>query len=451
MVMHSRRRLLAALPGAGLAAVLGTAASASPSGGGPAEPGGIESVPAALTGAARPLRTTGPNGDLSDLGPLGAAIANASVVGLGEVVHGAHELFTLKHRVFRYLVQEKGFNTFALETSWAAGLRIDDYVRHGTGDPRVIMAEEFGDAWPWNVGEYLDLLRWMRGHNLRHPARPVRFMGADMAHPRIPMSMFERVTGHVARHHPALLPPITSLYRELRTHSTTAAFTALPQPDRLRIAADAREAHRLLATRRPVPNRVAFGWAVQHARVLAQTATLLSYDLSDPQQLPRAMSYRDRLMADNTAWWNGHTGHRMLLSAHNGHTAYRTYDPVHYPVIQGTHLRQRLGTRYLSIGTTFGHGSSTVPDGGDGQWTVHHFDPPRDGSSEHTLDRVAFPTYLLDLRTLPAPAREWVHQPRPTRDIGPPGDPYRPYTIADGHDALIHLHAFRPANPLPTR
>ncbi|MGI5216131.1 erythromycin esterase family protein [Plantactinospora sp. CA-290183] len=447
---YSRRTLLAALPGAGLTAVLGTAAVAGPAAARPAVTGAAGAVRAALTRAARPLRTTELGGDLSDLRPLGVAIGGASVVGLGEVVHGAHELFALKHRAFRYLVREKGFTTFALETSWTAGLRLNDHVLHGIGNPRAIMAEEFGVAWPWNVHEILDLIRWMRAHNLRHPTRPVQFMGTDMAHPRIPTSLFERVTGYAARQHPALEPQLTALYRELHVHATTAAFMALPQPDRRRIAENVREAHRLLAAQPSGPDRTAFDWAVQHARVLAQTATLLSYDLADPQQIPQAMRYRDELMADNTAWWNRHTDHKILLSAHNGHTAYQTYDPEHYPVIQGTYLRQLLGADYMSIGTTFGHGASTVPEGENAEWTVHRFDPPRRGSSEHTLDQIPHRAYLIDLRTAPPPAREWLHQDRPTRDIGPPGDPYRPYTLAHGHDVLVHLHNLRPATPLST-
>nr|MDT0656962.1 erythromycin esterase family protein [Micromonospora sp. DSM 115978] len=436
--VHSRRALLAAVAGVGTTAVLGTAATAGP---------GSRDVLDALTRAAHRLRTTGSEDDLSDLQPVGAAIGAASVVGFGEVVHGAHELFVLKHRAFRYLVQEQGFTTFALETSWTAGLRINDHVRNGTGDPRAIMAEEFGLAWPWNVREYLDLIRWMRAYNLRRPTRPIQFMGTDIAHPHIPASLFDRVTGYAARHQPALEPRLTVRYDELRRHATTASFTALPQPDRLRIAADVREAHRLLATQPSGPDRPAFDWAVQHARVLAQTATLLSYDLTDAQQLPQAMRYRDELMADNTAWWQRHTRHRMLLSAHNGHTAYRTYDPVGYPVSQGSYLRQLLGAGYLAIGTTFGHGACTVP-GGDG-WVVQRFGPPRHGSSEHTLDRVARPAFVIDPRTAPPPAREWFHQVRRTRDVGASGHRYRPYALADGHDLLLHVHSLRPATPQP--
>jgi erythromycin esterase len=184
-------------------------------------------VLAALTRAGRPLRTTEPHGDVSDLRVLGAAFGAAPVVALGEVAHGAHELFTLKHRVFRYLVREKGFRTFVLETSWTSGLRLSAHALHGTGDPRTIMAEEFGGgAWPWDVHEYLHLIRWMRDHNLRHVTSPVQFMANDIAHPRIPAWLSSPGT-RTAVHH-AL--PRAACACDLRGISRAAS--GRPQPHR---------------------------------------------------------------------------------------------------------------------------------------------------------------------------------------------------------------------------
>lgn len=411
----------------------------------------------ALARASRPLRTTDPRGDLGDLRPLGAALGRAPVVGLGEVAHGARELYRLKHRVFRYLAQEKGFTTFALETGWAAGVRIDAYVRHGEGDPRALLEREFGGgAWPWHVHEYLDLVTWMRAHNARGPRTPLRFMGNDLAHPRIDDLLFERVARHVARRHPSLLARIGRLHHELRAHADD--FATLPRARRLRLAGQARRAVQLLRERQD--GGAEHAWATQHARVLCQTATLLAYDLEDPRQIPEAMRYRDELMARNTVWWHRHTGEKVLLSAHNGHTAYETYEPESYPVTQGAYMRRMLGRRYLGVGTTFGHGATTVP-GDDGRWVTERFGPPRAGSTEHTLDRVGEVTgshdWILDLGArspraarppLDPVARAWLDTVRATRDVGPPGDPYRPYALGRGHDVLVHLRALSPARRL---
>ncbi|MFI7276023.1 erythromycin esterase family protein [Streptomyces sp. NPDC049879] len=396
----------------------------------------------ALARAARPL---------DDLRPLGRAIGDAPVVGLGEVVHGAHELYELKHRVFRHLVAEKGFTAFALEVSWSAGLRLDAYVRSGSGDPRRIMDDEFGGgAWPWHVEEYLALFRWMREHNRRHERRPVRFVGADLSQPRLGEALFDGVLAYVGRYRPHALPEFEDCYRELRARPTAADFAALPPADRERLAGLARRA----AERLPAPGRPAatpYAWAAQHAWNIAETTALLATDFSDHAQHRQALRRRDALMAHNVAWWHRHVGGKVLVSAHNGHTAYATYDPDYYPTTQGAFLRERLGRDYLAIGTTFGHGER-VDTGPDGRWATTAFPPPQRGSSEETLERAArlagHRDVLLDPRTVPAPARAWLATPRPTRDIGHPDDPYRQYVLAEGHDVLIHLGRLHGARPL---
>jgi erythromycin esterase len=440
----SRRSLLSALPALSALPVLG----AAPPGGG----AGPDPVAAALARAARPLATTDPEAPPDDLRYLGRAVGDVPVVALGEAAHGAHELFALKHRVFRHLVAEHGFTTFALETGWGGGLRIDAFLRRGTGDLDAILAEEFGGgAWPWYVEEYAALFCWMRAHNVRHPAAPVRFMGNDLLHPRLPRYLFDLLLRHARRHAPGLVADLEDCYRELRGGVTTAAIRALPAAERAALAAAARRAARLLAARRPAPAaREEHAWAVRHALVIADTLELLDL-VETPGRVPEAMRFRDEMMARNTVWWYRHTGGKVLLSAHNGHVAYRTYDPADYPRTQGAYLRDALGGDYLVVGTTFGSGAATTP-GADGGWVTETFAPPRPDSSEAVLERAGglagHPDFVLDLRTVPGAARAWLRQTRPTRDLGKGGEPYRPYVLADGLDVLIHLHAIGPAHPL---
>ncbi|MFD7704821.1 erythromycin esterase family protein [Streptomyces caelestis] len=97
----------------------------------------------ALEKAAHPLRTVEPTGPFDDLRPLGEAVGDARLVGVGQAVHGSGDFLALQHRVFRYLVEEKGFRALILEAPFSAGLRLDDYLLTGGGDPARIMAEEF--------------------------------------------------------------------------------------------------------------------------------------------------------------------------------------------------------------------------------------------------------------------------------------------------------------------
>jgi erythromycin esterase len=403
---------------------------------------------AALGRDAHALRSTDPDGDLRDLRPLGAMVADAEVVGLGEATHSSREFFTMKHRVLRYLVEEKGFTTFALETGWSGGVRLNEYVRHGTGDLDQIMKDEFQGSYRfWHTTEYRDLIEWMRDYNSQH-ATQVQFMGNDLGYAG--PELFDRATAYVRAHHPTLLAQFIEAYRDLRptTDAGTwmSTYPELPIAQRQTVATKAQQALDALAVTHGTNEE--FTWAVQHARAITQVATLYAFDLDDPAKIRDAMLYRDQVMADNTAWWHEQTGAKILMSAHNGHVGYESHEPEQYPRMQGAFLRDRLGAGYVSVGFTFHHGSFNAQDEND-QLGTFAVGPAGVGSNEYELDKVALRDYLLDMRSAPAAARAWLAEPRPTRSIGTAWpQPDRPIALGRTHDILIHLHRVRAAHLL---
>ncbi|MBH1936018.1 erythromycin esterase family protein [Streptomyces sp. AV19] len=439
------RRLLLAAAAAG---AVGTLPAPSAAGAAviPAADSGRDPVPA-LRRAAHPLRTTEPGADPADLRPLGSLIGDAKVVGLGEATHGSHEFFAMKDRVFRHLVEEKGFTTFALEMSWPAGLRIDTYVQGGPGTARQAVGEALAGS-PWEREEFVRLVQWMRDHNRRRPGHKVHFMGDDIGYPRVGDDLFERVTGYVQRHRPELLPRFTELYTGLRPLDDSAAYLRKPLADRQRLASAAQQAMNLLGRHHGTYGGE-LGWAVQHARSIAQTAGFLSHDITDPAVIPAAMRFRDRVMAENVAWWQRHTGHRMLVSAHNGHVAYVPDTPLTHPVSQGGVLRDMLGEEYLAVGFTFTQGSFLSQEKSEGPWKRFTVGAAGPGTNEHTLDRVRHDDYFLDLRDAPPAARAWLNTSRPTRTIGTEYPvPLTDIRLTHSYGALIHLHRIRAADKL---
>ncbi|MET7800734.1 erythromycin esterase family protein [Streptomyces decoyicus] len=406
----------------------------------------------AMEGAARPLRTTEPYGDLNDLRPFGHMLGNPQVVGMGEATHSSHEFITMKLRVLRYLVENKGFRAFAMETSWSSGLRIDEYLLSGEGDPRQIMREEFQDtyAW-WNTEEYLALVEWMRAYNIRHPHDPLRFVGDDFAYAG--PELYDKVLAYVAQAHPALLPRFTELYRGLRPNTTAGTYMKeyLTRPPAERRSMAKRTARALaLLKRHPVSagaRKGAYAWAVQNATAIDQTARGYAFDFENQKQLKASMRFRDQLMADNIVWWHAHTGQKILLSAHNAHVSYETSDP-RYPKMQGAFLHEQFGKDYVSVGSTFGRGSFNAT-GSNKETRVYTLGPAAQGSTEHLLDQVSPRDYAMDLRTVPEVARTWLATARPTRSIGTSyPEPVHPIALARSHDILIHLHRVRPARLL---
>jgi erythromycin esterase len=121
------------------------------------------------------LTTLDPQAPLADLLPLADIVRDAKVVALGASTRQAHELSAVSHRILRLLVEELGFRSLALEGDDPARLGLDEYVSTGAGDPRALLADSRSF---WQTEETLDVIRWMRFYNRRHPNDPVRFAGA---------------------------------------------------------------------------------------------------------------------------------------------------------------------------------------------------------------------------------------------------------------------------------
>ncbi|MFF5155555.1 erythromycin esterase family protein [Streptomyces sp. NPDC000348] len=453
------RRLTAALL-VWFAVVPGTVAAA-PAGGDPGvpdrPPGAVDDVLPALERIARPLRTTGPSGPFEDLRPFGEAVGDAVVVGVGEAAHGSHDFVTFRARVFRYLVEEKGFRSFVLEANWSAGVRLDHYLLTGRGDPARIMSEEFRNAFLLlHSQEYLDMIRWMRAYNVAHPGDPLRFAGNDVSHAG--PELYDRVVDHVRRAHPDLLTAVTDLYRGLRPTGSVDAWmraaVAAPLDERRERAERTGRVLELLRAREPAGADGDHAWALQHATVIDQVARMYAFDLTDPRAAPEAMAHRDTAMAENTLWWHRRTGHRVVLGGHNSHLYTSSSTPA-LPVAQGAVLRRRLGGGYLAVGLSFDRGAVHATAQGlqnpaDDDVQRFEVEPAAPGSVEHTLDRVSHRDWYADLRTAPPAARAWLDVTRPKREIGtdfpPPGDHV---SLLRSADLVVHLHEIRPSRVLP--
>jgi len=106
-----------------------------------------------------------------DLAPLANRARDATVVALGSATRQSHELCVLTHRVMRFLIDEHGFRSLALEGDEAASIDLDTYVRTGERDPLAILA---GARSFWRLAEILAAVRWIRARNQQNPNDSVR-------------------------------------------------------------------------------------------------------------------------------------------------------------------------------------------------------------------------------------------------------------------------------------
>jgi erythromycin esterase len=149
----------------------------------------------------------------------------------------------------------------------------------------------------------------------------------------------------------------------------------------------------------------------QHLRVAAQLDLQLRAVAALMAGDPAACegNIRDATMADTLKWVLGRE-RRVVVLAHNGHIQ-RT--PIATPTgtvaavdTLGVHLADRLGDRYLTIGTTCGGGeiiamrASAVEGSYDSELFIRDLPPAGADAIDGVLDALLAGTGLLNLRTL---------------------------------------------------
>ena len=424
--------------------LLGAAARLQESGPEPARAPEEEALEAAvewIRETASPLATVEPGHGFDDLAPFGALVEGARLVGLGEATHGSRELFTLKHRLFEYLVGEHGFSVLALEASFAECVAIDRYVRTGEGDAAAVLhGQRF---WTLDTEEVLDLVRWMRRFNADpERARELRVVGVDVQFPARAVEVaLGALEGELSAEGVASL---AARLAPLRREDIRMTYGDLAEATRTELTEACHELLRLLEGADPFTHR--------HARVLEQFDRLL-----------RSTSgvLRDELMAENLSWVLEHGGAdvRAVFWGHNGHVMQPS---GMWPT--GSSLAARLGHGYVAVGTSFHRGAFQAraflgPEVQDGvsSLQVHEVGPPRSGSIGDVLQRAGEPLFLLDLTRAPesGPIRSWLETWRPVRSIGSVYDPagdagsYQQNSLLECWDGIVFVEHTSPARPNP--
>lgn len=113
------------------------------------------------------------------------AIGNAKYVLLGEASHGTHEYYTLRAKISKRLIKEKGFSFVAVEGDWPDCYRLNRYVKGYKDSYKSVrdVLHEF-DRWPtwmWANWEIAAFGEGLHKHNASLPLnKRVGFYGLDV-------------------------------------------------------------------------------------------------------------------------------------------------------------------------------------------------------------------------------------------------------------------------------
>ena len=387
-----------------------------------------------------------PHGDIAFLREI---VGDARIVSLGEGTHGTRDFFEMKARILRFLVEEMGFNTFAIEATWPESRRIDHYVRTGEGDPRVFLSALY--FWTWNTESVLEMIEWMREHN--EAGGDIGFHGFDMQSPGMAL---HNVREYVQTVDPESADAVAERLSCLTRHAngpdgwrtSSESYPIQVSSYHSACAAALEEVRDLLLANREefatVSGEDAFEVALQSLRVAVQ------YHLWVVEG-----QNRDVFMAENTEWISRQIGPegKMVLWAHNNHVANR-------PRRQGLYLRQKFGDDMVIFGFSHETGRFSGVDlrpGASPGLGPYDLEPPAPGSFERVFATVNFPGFFLDLRGRDFDTQDtyWLGETRLFRSIGcclsPNYGTWFDTPLAEWYDVIIHFKQTRPTVVLPFR
>lgn len=156
-----------------------------------------------------PLKTVEAGNGFDDITPLKRVVGDARVVALGEATHGTREFFQLKHRIVEFLATQMGFAIFTIEANMPEAYKLNDYVVHGTGDPKALLRGMY--FWTWQTEEVLAMVEWMRKFNQSSKGH-IEFTGFDMQTPTVAA---EIVRKYIGEHDPSYLATLNPVWQEV--------------------------------------------------------------------------------------------------------------------------------------------------------------------------------------------------------------------------------------------
>jgi erythromycin esterase len=360
---------------------------------------------------ANPFASIAPgDNDAHDLHSFEDIVGDARIVVCGEATHGTHEFFILKHRLLKFLVEQKGFTLFAIEDGLIEVDSINQYILTGKGNVVHLLADL--RFWIWKTQEMVDLIHWMRSYNEQRGERPaLQFLGLDM-------QSCDLVILHVLSYIDEVDPQAGDEFRDLYgnfwsfTEHLSRYSDASPQFkstcwSQLKHAQELLLAQRTKYEAKSSPAR--FAYVLQCVNIVLQAEQMFSsfnYEL------------RSQFMAENAIWHLDQAGPeaKMFIWTHNGH-AVAPPDDVFRSL--GSCLHEKYGEKFKTFAILVGQGTFNAQDTRQQKDIIEHtFGLPLKASYEHIFQLVGLSRMLIDLQRLSDESYSWLSEPRVYRSVG---------------------------------
>ena len=288
--------------------------------------------------------------ELSFLDP----IANKSIIALGEATHGTADFFNSKFRMFKYLVENHNYKILAIEADFGESLLINDAIQRGATDEIEDLMRTKMLFWTWRTEEVKNLLEWMSEYNKnKSDEEKLQYFGFDcqfnIYHP-------DMVKEYLQTLNASFLDEAEEILNEAET-ATQAGFDSYDEEQfqgylgRIDSLLDlfTVNASELIAA----SSQKEYDLHVRLTRVIRQVSEVTYARVTDDF----TTNYRDKYMADNTAWmYENYNDSKIVVWAHNAHIS---NDPTYLGGggAMGRFLTQQFGSDYTTIAFLFSRGS----------------------------------------------------------------------------------------------
>lgn len=350
-----------------------------------------------------PLNTVVAGNGFTDLKNLDSIIGNAQIVSMGECTHGSSEIFKMKHRMFEYLVIEKGFKIFSIEANMPEAYAVNQYILEGKGDPKKLVGDMH--FWTWYTEEVVEMVKWMKSYN-DTSSRKIMFTGFDM--------QFVSASCNILK-----------LYCDKNKISLKEDINRFDSLGSKYISEKkaGRESENLTNTAERIFDKIEksssdkndndYQWALQNARLLVQFAALKSGGQS-----------RDESMAENVKWIVAQNpGSKIMLWAHNLHVIKEKAKFGYLPIPMGHFLSQYFKERIISVGFSTEEGSYTaVSDKHNGKQILTNQNillQSGNKTAEYTFKGATEKNFILNIRGVKEDDKtKWLFQKTSLRSLG---------------------------------
>jgi len=391
--------------------------------------------------SASPLELT--DNELSALDGL----RDAKIIALGESTHGTKEFFRMKHRVFRYLVENRGHKAFGFEADFAESIYFNNYITKGEGNLRELMLNRM-HFWTWRTNEVMELLEWMREYNTGKAADDqIHYYGFDCQftdlQPALILEYLQRTLPDLRDTAAPVLEEVEALSSSSYQNMSEETYNDLKS--RLESLQDELIANKDLLIADSSPGEYEINKQLINTTI---QAIIVKYEGANGINGPDS---RDTFMAANALWIADFFGQdtKITLWAHNGHVARDNS----YSVIgaMGYHLNEALGDLYRVIGFAFSKGSFTavgMDQAGNytGLQTHEITAEPRNDSINFLFHYASHTDFVFRLDTIPPGSQwdNWLDSRRPFLSIGSAfngnlSNYYRTIDIRTHYDWIIYF------------